>query len=248
MPDTSWSLLHAAAAADSKALSRFIDLYRPALIDHLVRYHRMPESEAEDTVHDFIEKRVLDGNWLSRADPQRGRFRGFVFSSLRNFIIDHRRSRRGRDPIIGAGPIDGAVIETTGNADDTAEERAFDIAWAQRIIELVFECTRCRCVAAGQGNYWQLFEHRVHRPAMHDVPPTPYSELVASCGFTSVAEACNALLTVKRRLRRCLVSTMTSYCSAESIDDEINALVTTVQGSNAIFDRLAAAAPPAGQQ
>lgn len=249
MPDTSWSLLRAAAAADHQALSRFIDLYRPALIGYLVRFHRMAEAEAEDAVHDFLERRVLHGDWLSRADPQRGRFRSFVFSSLRNFITDYRRSRRGRDPVVAAQPVEPATADgaNTAGMQIDAEERAFDILWAQRIIELVFDCTRRRCLEAGQESYWLLFDHRVRRPALHDVPPTPYSQCVPMCGFSSVPAACNALMTVKRRLRRCLHDTMTSYCSADAIDDEINALLGTLQDNSAVFDRLADERQPDGR-
>jgi RNA polymerase sigma-70 factor (ECF subfamily) len=40
--------------------------------------------------------RVLEGRYLDRADPEKGRFRSFLLSSLKFFVADGEDRRRAR--------------------------------------------------------------------------------------------------------------------------------------------------------
>src|SRR5262249_62238445 len=45
---------------------------------------------ARDLTQEFFA-RLLEGNWLSPADPQRGRFRSFLLRCLSRFLVDEWR-------------------------------------------------------------------------------------------------------------------------------------------------------------
>src|SRR5436190_771952 len=49
---------------------------------------RFPEyrDEADDFLQDFIKEKILHPGWLEKADPNKGRFRDVLKSSLRNFV------------------------------------------------------------------------------------------------------------------------------------------------------------------
>ena len=88
----------------------------------------------------------------------------------------------------------------------------------------MLEKARNECTAAGQQSYWTLFELRILIPALNDAEPQPYETCIKSLGFTSVAMACNALVTVQRRLHRALRSVVRDYEPRSNIEDEIAAL------------------------
>src|SRR5438105_14920529 len=91
---------------------------------------RFPEykSETDDLLHDFITEKILQPGWLEKADPNKGRFRDLLKSSLRNFVTGELRKReafkRGGDaPIIPLDELDQEIPGPEPVSD------SFDIAW-----------------------------------------------------------------------------------------------------------------------
>ncbi len=96
-PPTRWSLLAAGPDRESGE--------RRAAWEHLARRYLRPvaayvrargardDEEARETAQDFFLW-MLERSFLDKADPTRGRFRGFVKRSLVNFLHDRERRRR----------------------------------------------------------------------------------------------------------------------------------------------------------
>jgi RNA polymerase sigma-70 factor (ECF subfamily) len=89
-PTTSWTLV--AAAGDSRREDRHDALVR--LCEHYwypvyayVRRRGYAEAEAQDLTQDFFVG-ILEGRYLERADPNRGRFRSFLLNSCKFFLSD----------------------------------------------------------------------------------------------------------------------------------------------------------------
>jgi hypothetical protein len=70
---------------------------------------------------------------------------------------------------------------------------------------------RAECVACGRTDLWQVFEWRVLGPALDDVPPLGYAQLVEQLGYATPKAAANALVTAKRRFEQALRSVIAEY-------------------------------------
>ncbi|HKP63663.1 MAG TPA: sigma factor [Polyangiales bacterium] len=100
---THWTELKLAAQASSarpdarKAFEEFCQRYRPA-VQAVIR-SRSQESQVEDLTQRFFLKKIIEGDALNKLDPDRGRFRAWLYRALRNFLIDEwqRETRPGAD-------------------------------------------------------------------------------------------------------------------------------------------------------
>jgi len=117
-PNTIWDLVRDAGAREPEALERFAEAYRTPVVRFLRGRGASPQ-ESEDLCHEVF-LRLLKGGVLSKADPQRGRFRALLGTITKNVFIDWQR-RREKPPL--------SFIERA------APEPDFDRAWALHLVE-----------------------------------------------------------------------------------------------------------------
>lgn len=86
---------------------------------HYIRALR-PGAEAEDLTQQFFAM-LLDRRDLEKLSPERGSFRGFLKTALRNFVLSAERARRP------------AVVPVEPPAGPSPEE-AFDREWARSLL------------------------------------------------------------------------------------------------------------------
>ena len=95
-PTTRWSTLLAGRSDAEAAREAFEALARrywgPVAAYVRARFAKTDDDAREATQEFFLW--MLEGGFLERADPARGRFRGFVKRSLANFLHDAARRRR----------------------------------------------------------------------------------------------------------------------------------------------------------
>src|SRR5690242_19681582 len=81
---THWSVVSAAGKEDTtgarQALDQLCRTYWYPLYAYVRRCGQSPH-DAQDLTQEFFA-RLLEGNWLARADPARGRFRTFLLMVL----------------------------------------------------------------------------------------------------------------------------------------------------------------------
>ena len=120
---TRWTMVNAAGATSDvhsrRALTELCQIYWPPLYSYLRRRGHDRE-EAEDLTQGFF-LRLLERNDIRAADPLRGRFRGFLLTSLKRYVInEHERAgaakRGGRLPIA---------------LDFDTAERTYEAAWGR---------------------------------------------------------------------------------------------------------------------
>ncbi len=87
-PRTDWAELGQAAEADEARLDRLIRLYWPPLRIYLAASFPSLKDQADVLLQEFAEDKILKKGWLQRADRERGQFRDFLKTSLRNFVLD----------------------------------------------------------------------------------------------------------------------------------------------------------------
>ena len=231
-PTTHWSLVGRAGVADGEALGRLLARYLPALVAHLVHGKRLPPEEAEDLVQDFVAGKILQKNLISRADPDLGKFRTLLLTSLDRFLIDQIRAKKAKM----RSPGDGQIVamgegKPLAQAVATSSD-AFDQAWARRILAETLERMRDECERSNRTDVWNVFDARLLGPVLQGSPSMDYDILVDRFGLTSPSQAANLLVTAKRMYARVLRSVVAEYAlSEEEIEAEIAELKSILAGS-----------------
>ena len=143
---TRWSLITAATAGDAAAndaLSELCQVYwRP--IYAYVRRHGHPADDAADLTQAFFLY-LLEHRAFERADPSRGRFRAYLVTSARNFLLNARQRaqtvRRGaRTQQQSLDAIDGErYLELNATDAESSPEAVFERQWALRVTERALE-------------------------------------------------------------------------------------------------------------
>ena len=117
------------------AMNRFIVGYwRP--IYCFVRAKGHHHQAAEDLTQEFLLK-VLDRDWLSKANASRGRFRSYLLTILKRFLADQSMARLPRQRCFDKAlvPLSALVREEHRSfepPDDLLPEDIFMKRWALR--------------------------------------------------------------------------------------------------------------------
>lgn len=140
---TRWTLVLKAAAEDPAydrpALGELMARYWQALYGY-ARFKGLSASDAEDATQEFLSQ-LLDRGFLEKADPLKGRFRSFLLTAWKRFLIDRHRyeTREQRGGQIKHRPIaiDSAEQHwlTSRILYSTDPDRAFMLDWVNGIME-----------------------------------------------------------------------------------------------------------------
>ena len=196
-PRTDWTELGHAAEADEARLDRLIRLYWGPLKIFLLATFPALTSQAETLLQDFAEDKILKKGWLQQADRSRGRFRDFLKTSLRNFVLDRLNRAEARHP-----PVPLAELEQELVAPEAPVE-AFDLMWARTVLAETLRRMEadCKDPAADQPRRtytWDMFRIRLLEPLLNDAPQVPYDQLIEKFELRSPTDASNLLLSAKR--------------------------------------------------
>ncbi len=139
---THWSVVLAAGQADSAparaALEELCRTYWFPLYAY-VRRRGHDAVEAQDLTQEFF-LRLLDKQYLRLADSARGRFRSFLLTSLKNFLINEwekaRAVKRGSQCLFRTwDPEDAERRYLAEPANDLTPDRLFEKRWAVAVVE-----------------------------------------------------------------------------------------------------------------
>lgn len=92
---------------------------------------------AKDLTQGFFAK-LLEHGWLASADRGKGRFRTFLVTALKRYMInewhrDHAAKRGGFDETV---PLDAALAERLGSTDSgLSPDAVFDRRWALALLD-----------------------------------------------------------------------------------------------------------------
>ena len=158
-PTTRWTLVVAAGDPQRKdsrsALVSLCDKYWYPLYAYLRRRGHAPD-EAQDLTQEFF-MRVLEGRYLNKADPEKGRFRSFILTSLKFFAADEqdrqRAQKRGGGAVVSLEFSSGESGEERYQREprhDETPDRIFERRWALSMLERVMERLRDEFVQHGR--------------------------------------------------------------------------------------------------
>lgn len=144
-PSTLWSdLLEAgnSSAPDSRAkLDRLLRAYWKPVYVYIRTAWRKPVEDAKDLTQAFFAH-MMEKGILSVVRPERGSFRGFLKTALRNFSLnaeEHAAVRHPKGPLIrlDARPEEWDSLGPVSREE--APEAAYDREWFQNLLESATE-------------------------------------------------------------------------------------------------------------
>lgn len=236
---TRWSVVLAAGrepsatagTAGRDALAVLCQTYWYPLYAYVRRRGHDPE-EARDLTQSFF-LRLLDKNTIASADPQRGRFRSFLLTALKNFLSNEWKSasaekRGGGRPILPlAADFDSAERQYSREpADALTPERLYERRWALALLDAVLSDLQSQYAASGKA---ALFEHL--KPYLTgDSHAPPQAQTAAALGLTEGATQV-AIHRIRRKYRELLRAHIEQTVeSPEQVEDEIRDLFRAVRG------------------
>src|SRR5580658_1043378 len=159
-PTTRWTLVVAAGDPQRKdarsALVSLCENYWYPLYAYLRRRGYAPD-RAQDLTQEFF-MRVLEGRYLDRADPEKGRFRSFILTSLKFFVADEgdreRAHKRGGGVLVPLEFSSGEDRYQREPAHDETPERIFERRWALSMLDRVVERLRNEFVQHGRPEHF----------------------------------------------------------------------------------------------
>jgi RNA polymerase sigma factor (sigma-70 family) len=160
-PTTRWTLVVAAADPQRKearsALVSLCEGYWYPLYAY-VRRRGYQADQAQDLTQEFFI-RVLQGGYLDRADPEKGRFRSFILTSLKFFMADEadrgRALKRGGGAVLPLELSSGEDRYQREPAHDETPERIFERRWALSVLDRVVERLRNEFVQHGRPEHFE---------------------------------------------------------------------------------------------
>jgi RNA polymerase sigma-70 factor (ECF subfamily) len=209
---TSWSLV-LSASGNPAVLEQLLRAYWGPIYAYIRRSGRSRDQAAELT-QDFIAQAVLERDLIQKADPQRGRFRTYLKTALRNFLIDqHRRATaKGRAP--DTFILDSDALSQFEPADTDDPTRAFERHWATAVLSRTLARLEADCLACGQAQHWEAFRLAVIEPSIglgvgsgssNGRAAPSLDEVATEIGAPGAEQVSSMIQTLRRKFRRMLV-------------------------------------------
>jgi RNA polymerase sigma-70 factor (ECF subfamily) len=153
---TVWSLILAAGNAKDggAALEKLCQKHwRPIYV--FCRRSGLSAPDAEDATQEFLVE-FLERGWLKQADPNRGSFRTFLLTLLRNFLSNRRRvtqaaRRGGQASLLSLSEADGERELASLAARTMDPAQAYEAAWWNDLIESAWDRLAAEQADAGKA-------------------------------------------------------------------------------------------------
>jgi len=228
---THWSVVLAARESDApsaaEALERLCRTYWPPLYA-FIRREGYAEAEAKDLTQEFF-LRLIDREFLQRLRHQQGKFRSFLLTFLKNFLLEQRgkskaQKRGGGKVIVSLDELsqDGSYLHEP--VDHFSPDQVFERRWAQTIFQVALNRLREEYVSSGKGDLYDVLKDFQPREGVS------YAEIGARFGMTEAAIK-SAVQRMRARhrelLRREIANTVTR---PDEIDEEIRHLREALSG------------------
>jgi RNA polymerase sigma-70 factor (ECF subfamily) len=197
-PTTRWTLVIAAADPQRQdaraALVSLCERYWYPIYAY-VRRRGHPADQAQDLTQEFCI-RLLEGRYLDRADPEKGRFRAFILTSLKFFLADEgdraRAQKRGGGAVLSFDLSSGDDRYQREPAHNETPERIFERRWVLSMLDRVLDRLRAEFVEHGRLDHFNRL-----KIFLLDQAEAPYAELAREMGTSE-----GALKVAIHRLRK----------------------------------------------
>lgn len=184
-------------------------------------------NEAQDLTQEFFA-RLLEKNVLDHAAPERGRFRNFLLTSLKNFLTNEwdRANAQKRGGRCERLTLDLQSCESRISLEpshDLTPEHLFERQWALTLLDLVVTRLEAESIAAGETRHFELLKGAL----TGERGRLPYAEIAAELGLSEDA-ARQAAHRLRQRYREILRAEVAqTVAEPNDVEDEIRRLFET---------------------
>jgi len=161
---THWSIVLACGGEDDagearEALGKLFQIYWHPLYAY-TRRRGYGEQDAQDLVQAFC-LHLQAKHALAKADPQRGKFRTFLLSSLQNFLANEEvriraQKRGGGREMIFLDAEDAHARYRFEPAHKLTPEAIFETRWAHAVLEETLACLRADFISRGKERLFDV--------------------------------------------------------------------------------------------
>ena len=230
---THWSLVLSAGGSDTtqaaQALEELCRVYWYPLYCYVRRRGHSPH-DAQDLTQDFFA-RLLEANWVARADQSRGRFRTFLLTAMERFLANEwdkvRALKRGggQRPL----PLQLDTAETRFGAepaDTQSPEQVFERRWALTLLDEVLRRLEAEHQAEGKAGLFAAL-----RPCLvGDRESLPYDQIARATALSEGAVKV-AVHRLRQRYRELLRAEIAhTVASTDEVDAEMRHLFNVLGG------------------
>jgi RNA polymerase sigma-70 factor (ECF subfamily) len=228
---TRWSVVTLAGQVQSveaqAALEQLCRAYWRPLYTFVRRQGYGPV-EAQDLTQEFFST-LLERKALQQVRQERGRFRNFLLSSLKNFLAnewDKRRAQKrgGNRIIFSLEEMEAEERYRVEPTDEATPDKMFERRWAQSIFERVMRRLREEYESTGKTDRFEALKPLLTTEGQ----PATYAQIGRGLGLTENAVR-SALSRLRQRSRELFRSEIAhTVAGPEEIDDEIRYLFTAL--------------------
>ena len=196
---TQWSVVLRAGEDDSEsrqALESLCRTYWPPVYSY-VRRRGYDHDAALDLTQGFFAQ-FLEKNYLRAADRQRGKFRSFLLTSVKNYLANEWD--KGQAQKRGTGQAVFSLDEQNSSdrypiepVDDMTPEKNFERTWALTLLEQVLSRLQAEMLAGKSDKYFEQLKTCLMGENLND----SYKSIAQTLGVTETA-----LKTRIHRMRR----------------------------------------------
>ncbi len=228
---TRWTVVLAANGDGPEAVAALQSIcsrFDPLLLSDAKALNNFP-LEPADIVQEFWVI-FLDSKLWTRANPEFGRLRTFMFTCFRNFRKRCLERAHAKKRMVNVTfSIEDLLEDVLEEEEDFARRHRFDYCWAAEIY--------CEAVASVKRE-WQeaddllLFDTLKHH-LMRDIPDATSTRLGASLGMTPVAvrkAASRLAAEIKKAVRKGAAQYLSNPTPSE-IDEEVEYLFKILSGA-----------------
>jgi RNA polymerase sigma factor (sigma-70 family) len=174
--------------ADSSAWSEFVSLYEP-LVYRLARRKGLQDADAKDVCQEVFRSVAAA---ISRWDPDRGSFRGWLSTITRNLLINFLT--RGRHQARGSGATSMQDLLEAQPAEDPSATALFEHEYRRQL----FRTAAAEVKGEFEPATWQAFWQTA---VENQAPKAVAAKLGLSVGSVYVARS-RVLARIKQRVER----------------------------------------------
>lgn len=231
---TQWSLVLQAGAPgqtqSAEALATLFQKYWYPLYAYL-RRRGVRQNEAEDVVQGFFTL-LLEKNTLVGVTSERGRFRSFLLTAMKNYFANERdhaaaQKRGGNARRLSLDFQSGESRISLEPADNATPERLFERQWAISLLAVVMQRLEAEYHQAGKERQFAVLKETLATSGDR----VGFAALAAELGLTESATR-QAASRLRKRYRELLREEVrNTVADSAEVDDEIRSLFQVLSDS-----------------
>jgi len=228
---THWSVVLAAKDGDAPATSRALEQLCRAYwypLYAFVRRRGLGADDAQDLTQQFFAQ-LLQRDFLRNIAREKGRFRSFLLTSLKNFLNtewhkERAAKRGGGQTFVSWDELAAEERYAEEPADNVSPDRLYDQRWALAVMQQALAQLRTEMDEAGKGAQFARLQLYLSREGSKE----EYAALAGQLGVTEGAVTV-AVHRLRRRYGEALRSIVAqTVAGPDEVEEEVRFLVAQV--------------------